>query len=312
MQKTLVYYLNLNILKDIWKVIKSAFSDFKRNDPLRLAASTAFFATFALPAILIVIIQLFGMFINRRIFGRNIMQQLSETLGPNSAMEIRNILKNIYSAGETWYITIAGFVFLLFVSTTLFIIIKNSINQLWYIKVKEHPGFNFYIKQRIRSLGVILLGGLLLVIVFILEGIKVYFEQKFNYLPSISGFVNELIFLIITTIWFSIAFRFIADGRPGWRASLVGSFFTSLLFTFGKIILKYLLLNSNVGEIYGTSGAILLVMLYIFYSSFIFYFGACFIHKMSDSLHEPIVSSFKAYKYRLEEIKDDTPETIPQ
>lgn len=307
MQKTLAYYFNSGVLKDTWKIIKSAFGNFKRNDPLRLASSTAFFATFALPAILIVILQLFGMFINRKVFGRNIMQQLSGTLGPNSALEIRNILRNIYSVSETWYITAFGFIFLVFVSTTLFIIIKNSINQLWNIRVKEHPGFNFYLKQRIRSLGIILLGGLLLVIVFVLEGMKLFLEQKFNYLPSISGFVNELIFLIITTIWFSIAFRFIADGRPGWRASLVGSFFTALLFTFGKIILKYLLLNSNIGEIYGTSGAILLVMLYIFYSSFIFYFGACFIYTMSDCIHKPIVSSFNAYKYRLEEIKDDTP-----
>lgn len=294
-------------LKHFTLFAKLAFENFKKNDPLRLAASTAFFATFALPAIIVVLLQLFGMFFNRREFGQNILEKLSENLGTVSADEIRSILRNIYAMSETWYITVLGFIFLLFVSTTLFVIIRNTINQLWSIRVKEHPGFKFHIKQRAKSLGIISLGGFLLFIVFLLEGIRIYLEKEFGYLPILGNFLNELIFLTVATTWFSIAFRFIADGRPYWRISFLGSTFTAILFTVGKIILKTALINSNINEIYGTSGAILLVMLYIFYSSFIFYYGACFIQTMSEELELPIKTTRMAYKFKLEEIKGVVP-----
>ncbi len=289
-----------------WQYMGKSFIEFKKNDPLRLASSTAFFSTFALPPIIIIIIQLLGVFLNKRAFGSNIMQKLTSALGETSALQIRSILRNVYSLSDTWYITTFGFIFLLFVATTLFVVIKNSINQIWKIGLKDHPGFFFHLGQRARSLGIIALAGFLLFCAFLLEGIRVFLDQYISdYTPKAGNFINELIFLLITTIWFSILFRFIADGRPRWKASLTGSIFTAILFTFGKIILKVLLTNSNLGAIYGTSGAILLIMLFIFYSSFIFYYGACFIYIMSEEIGEPIKPVSKAYKYRLEEIRTD-------
>jgi membrane protein len=294
-------------LKLIWLVMQSALSNFKQNDPLRIAASTAFFATFAIPAILVVILQIFGIFLNRRKLGGNIIDKLSQLVGQNSATEIRHILVNMFRLSDTWYITLSIFIFLIFVSTTLFIIIRNSINQLWSIRVKEHPGFYFHAKQRARSLGIISIGGVLMLCVFILEGIRLFLEKRFDYTPSVSGFLNELIFFLITSIWFSIAYRFIANGRPVWKAVLLSSAFTGILFTVGKVIMRSLLLNSNISEIYGTSGAILLVMLFVFYSSFIFYYGACLVNAISEKLEKPILTSNKAYKFKFEEITPDQP-----
>lgn len=294
----------------VWLVMQSAFTNFKQNDPLRIAAATAFFATFAIPAILVVILQIFGFFLNRRKFGGNIIDKLSDLIGDDSASEIRRILVNMLRIGETWYITLLVFLFLIFVSTTLFLIIRNSINQLWQIRVKEHPGVYFHIRQRLRSLGIISFGGFLMLVVFILEGIRFFLEKKFDdYIPNVSGFLNELIFFLVTAIWFSIAFRYIANARPAWRPIFIASAFTAILFTIGKVILRSLLLNSNIGAIYGTSGAILLVMLFVFYSSFIFYYGACLVNTVSEALNAPIAISAKAYKFRYEEISTkDEPE----
>jgi membrane protein len=143
---------NKSNFKNIWLVMQSALKNFKLNDPLRIAASTAFFATFA---ILVVILQIFGIFINRREFGGNIIGKLSQLVGEKSATEIAHILTNMYRLGEIWYSTLLIFLFLIFVSTTLFIIIRNSINQLWNIKVKDNLGFSFHLKQRAKSLGII-------------------------------------------------------------------------------------------------------------------------------------------------------------
>ncbi len=288
----------------VWIAMQSGFHNFKLNDPMRLAASTAFFATFAIPAILVVILQIFGFFLNKRKFGGNVIKKLSDLIGQDSATEIRHILVNMLKIGETWFIALLVFLFLIFVSTTLFVIIRNSINQLWNIRIREHPGIYFHLRQRLRSFGIISFGGFLMLLVFVLEGIRFFIEKQFEgHYPKISLLLNELVFFLVMAIWFSIAFRYIANARPAWRPVFMASAFTAILFTIGKVILRSLLLNSNIGAIYGTSGAILLVMLFVFYSSFIFYYGACLVKTISEMLNIPILTSGKAYKYRYEEIR---------
>lgn len=298
------YLIKKTTLKDTWNAMKLALHNFKDNDPLRIAASTAFFATFAIPAILVVILRIFGLFINRRSLGTNIFEKLTQLVGKESSAEIGSILKNLYSIGDTWYVTIAIFLFLIFVSTTLFIIIRNSINQLWSIRMRENLGLKFQLKQRTKSLGIISIGGFLMIVVFVLETVRLFLEKKFDYIITLGGFLNELIFFLITSIWFAIAYRFIANARPAWKAVILASAFTGILFTIGKVIMRSLLVNSNIDQIYGTSGAILLVMLFVFYSSLIFYYGASLVNAISQIIKKPILASTKAYKFRFEEVVD--------
>ncbi len=285
-------------------LLKAAALNLIKNDPLRIAAATAFFGTFAIPAILVVILQIFGTFLNRKEFSVNIIDKLSGIIGDNSAEEIRNILKNLMHLGSNWFFAILSFIFLLFVSTTLFIIIRNSINQLWSISLNEGSGFYFNLKQRLKSLGIITTGGILLFIAFAFEGVRLFLEDSLqNSIPILNGFINELVFFITTTLWFCIAFRFTGNGRPVWKAVILSSVFTGVLLTVGKLVMRTLLIDSNIGEIYGTSGAILLVMLFIFYSSFIFYYGVSLVDAISEKIKKPIRVSNYSYKFTTEAIE---------
>ncbi|MEO5910932.1 MAG: YihY/virulence factor BrkB family protein [Pelobium sp.] len=296
--------VNLTV-KETGLILKKAFLNFKNNDPLRIAAATAFFGTFAIPAILVVILQIFGVFLNRKNFGLSITNKLEHIIGPGPASEIRHILVNLLGIGENWFFTSLMFLFLIFVSTTLFVIIRNSINQLWCIVVNDNTGFYFNLKQRFKSLAIITLGGFLLLIAFAFEGARLFLETTIeNTIPVLNGFVNELVFFITTTLWFCIAFKFIANGRPLWKPVIISSVFTGILLTIGKLVMRKLLLSSNINEIYGTSGAILLVMLFIFYSSFIFYYGASLVNAISEEQNTPITSSGYAHKIRTQEVKD--------
>nr|WP_294897464.1 YihY/virulence factor BrkB family protein [uncultured Pedobacter sp.] len=284
--------------------LKKAALNLIENDPLRIAAATAFFGTFAIPAILVVILQIFGTFLNRKKFAGNIITKLSEVIGKNSGDEIRHILKNLMHLGSNWFFAILMFVFLLFVSTTLFIIIRNSINQLWSIRLNEDSGFYFNLKQRAKSLAIITMGGILLLVAFTFEGVRLFLEDKLqNNIPILNGFVNELVFFATTTLWFCIAFRFTGNGRPVWKAVILSSIFTGILLTVGKLVMRTLLLNSNIDAIYGTSGAILLVMLFIFYSSFIFYYGVSLVDAISNQLKKPIEASTHSHKFKTEPIE---------
>ena len=287
--------------------IKAAFALFQKNDPLRLAGATAFFANFALPPILLILIRLFGFFFDRRIFATRLFERLAGILDDQSTTQIRQTLKNIRGVDHKWYATLISFIFFLFVATTLFNVIKNSMDQIWSIGISEESGFLFKLKLRARSMVIILLAGILFLTGFMTDSIQAFMGEYINNASPTFGriffwILNQLLFVLIVTTWFSVLFRFLTNGRPTWTAAIRGGILTGVLFTMGKYILRIMLPLSGIGNIYGTSGSIVLIMLFVFYSSFIFYFGACYVKILSDSRETPIRPIKGTYNYEIKEV----------
>lgn len=284
-----------------------AFALFQKNDPLRLAGATAFFANFALPPILLILIRLFGFFIDRKILTSRLFDRLANILDDESTGQVKETLKNIRGIDHQWYATIISFVFFIFVATTLFTVIKNSMDQIWSIGKKAHAGFMFTMKLRARSMVVILLAGILFLVGFLTDSMQAFIGVYINTAsPNFGKFflsiLNQMLFIGIVMVWFTVLFRFLTNGRPTWKTSLSGGLLTAVLFTIGKYILRILLPLSGIGNIYGTSGSIVLIMLFVFYSSFIFYFGACYVKVLSDSKKTPIRPIKGAYNYEIKEV----------
>ena len=298
-------------IKVLLNLMKRSFVELKANDPLRMAGATAFFTTFALPAILIILIQLFGLFVNPRKISSDLIERLANVMGNTSAMQIKATLEGFRSLSQNWYITLFGFIFLMFVATTLFAVIKNSLDQIWAIKVRPHPGMVFKLSSRARSLVIIVLAGLLFFAGLFLEGFQTYLA---HYLKEIwkDGSVyfiwaiNEIIFVVIVTVWFTNLFRFLTAGRPKFNHALAGGFFTAILFTLGKIILRFLMGYSNISTLYGASGSMVLILLFVFYSSLIFYYGGCFVKVLSEKYNAPIRPVKQAFAFELLEIEPQT------
>ena len=149
-----------------WKafgtVLKRAYKDLKSKNPLRMAAATAFFTTFALPPTLIIIIQTFGLFYSRKAMEQGVFAQLADLIGKESSIDLLNILNRFQQLAQNWFSAIAGFIFLLFVATTLFHVVRNSVNELWCVKIEQRPGIRFKLKLRLKSVVVILLSGVIL------------------------------------------------------------------------------------------------------------------------------------------------------
>lgn len=293
--------------KLLYSRLKIAFSLFKKNDPLRLAGATAFFTNFALPPILLILIRLFGFFIDRKILASKLFERLAGILDDSSTLQIRQTLRNIRGIDHQWYATLVSFVFFLFVATTLFNVIKNSMDQIWSIGVSAESGFMFKLKLRARSMIIILLAGMLFITGFMTDSIQAYIGEYINTASPTVGriflwIMNQLLFIVIVTIWFTVLFRFLTNGRPTWITAMRGGILTGILFTVGKYILRIMLPLSGIGNIYGTSGSIVLIMLFVFYSSFIFYFGACYVKILSDDKETPIRPIKGTYNYEIKEI----------
>lgn len=287
----------------LFRLLRAAFREFQRNDPLRMAAATAFFTTFALPAILLILIQVFGSVFGRRNTGRQLLTGISDVLGTNAVEELRATLRNVRQLTQTWYIALGVFVFLLFVATTLFKVIKDSLNQLWDIRRKDHGGMMLQLRQRGRSFIIILLAGFLFIAVLLAEGLIALIPAQ---VPFLEYVLKQIISLGAATAWFAILFKYQADGHSNWKVTFTGAFFTGLLFTVGKLILGVLLSYSNMKNIYGTSTSFVLLLLFVFYCSFMFYYGACFLKVWATHKDRPLVPHRHAQKYKMdfEEVKE--------
>jgi Predicted membrane protein len=286
----------------LFRLLQKAFQELQRNDPLRLAAATAFFTSFALPAILIILIQTLGMVFSRRTVGLHMLEHLSDIIGPGTVQDLRKTLRNVRHLATSWYIATGGFLFLIFVATTLFKVIKDSLNQLWDIRVIDKPGVMFALKLRIRSFIVILLAGFLFTVVMLAEAsmavLKEYLQEVWRRGHWVlDAILNQAISIAVVTTWFAVLFRFLPDGRPQWKVAFTGGFFTALLFTCGKLILGFLLSYSNMQTIYGASTSMVLMLLFVFYSSFIFYYGACFTKVWAQHVNAPIKPGKYAVHY---------------
>ncbi len=291
----------------LFQYLQRAFLLFQKNDPLRLAGATAFFANFAIPPILLILIRIFGFFVDRKILATQLFERISNILIPSSTGQIRDTLRNIRSIDHNWWATMLTFLFFIFVATTLFNVIKNSVEQIWSIGSNEKAGILFNLKTRGRSMIIIILAGILFFVSVVTDSLQAFVEVYLsgtspNFGRWVLWALNQIAFTIIVATWFSILFRFLTNARPSWKIAFQGGLLTAILFNLGKYVMRILLPLSGIENIYGASGSIVLVMLFIFYSSLIFYFGACFIKVVSEQRQKDIRPIKGAHAYELKEI----------
>jgi membrane protein len=285
-------------------VAKAAFAELLRNDPLRMAGATAFFTTFALPPILVILIQILRLFVNPQTITQELFGSLKDIVGAEAVQQIISVLQSLLSLANNWPMTIAGFVFLLFVATTLFRIINGSLNQLWNIIPLKTKTLG--LRTRLKSMLVIVIAGILFMVGLVAEAAQAFVGSYiFNFSPVLSFYfnsiLNQLITFLIVMLWFAMLFRYLPDGRPSWKNTFYGALVTALLFSVGRILLRILLSYSNINTLYGTSASIVLLLLFVFYSSLILYYGASFTKVWSEYRQQPIRPLSHARHYKMVE-----------
>jgi len=282
---------------------------------MRLAGATAFFTTFALPPILLILIQLLSIVFDEKAISRQLFQQLGDVIGKESIKQLIGTLRGFSVLADNLSLAIAGFIFLLFVATTLFKIIQSSINQIWMIRRTGRHSFKMAYRNRIKSTLAIILAGVLFLTTLFAESVKLLFGKYIKEVLPGTGFLfygalSAMISVMIIAIWFMSVFRYLPDGKPTWRVAFTGGLLTSILFHFGKYILGWLLPGSNIGAVYGASASIVLLLLFVFYSSLIFYYGAAFTKVWSIYVKQPIIPIHNATGYAYQELLTEADQAI--
>lgn len=264
-------------------IFKKALKSLRGNDPLRMGAATSFFAFFALPPITIILSKLVSVLLGNRegVISGKLFDQLAQVFGNKSAHELEDISDNLQAIPINPLFTILGALFLLLSATTLFTLIKGSLNQLWNIKEKAKATQHSFLEDRLVGIAIILFSGILFIASLFADVLvdKLGGQLAFSlpqYQVVISSLANHMLSWLILTLWFAVLFKYLPNIKVRWKAVLVGAIVTSILYKTGAYILEIILIHGQTEAIFGGSASIVLVLLFIFYASLIFYYGAAF------------------------------------
>ena len=267
--------------KGMIEVLKNSFSCFSDDKVTKLSASLAYYTVFSMGPLLIVIISLCGVFLGREAVEGKIYAQLAGFVGSDTAAQLQQIIKNASLAGKSQLAAIIGAITLLVGATTVFAEIQDSINQIWGLKPKPKRGWLKLLQNRFLSFSVIVsLVFLLLVSLGVTAVIDGFSERLKAYFPEVTVVVfyiiNIAITLAVVTVIFGVIFKVLPDAEIKWKDVLAGAIATALLFMLGKFAISFYISKSDVGSTYGTAGSLVILLLWIYYSSIILYFGAEF------------------------------------
>jgi len=268
-------------LKGIWQVLKDAISGFSDHKVPKLAASLAYYTVFSIGPLLLVLISLAGFFLGREAVEGSLYNQLNSFIGKEAAAQIQQIVGNAFKSGNEGIGAIIGIVVLLIGATTMFGELQDSINTIWGLKPKPKLGLWLLLKNRLLSFGLIAVLGFLLLVTLAVTAVIAGLSDRIQQMvpsvgPAIMFVITGLLTLAITTFLFSVVFKVLPDARMEWKQVWPGAIATSILFLLGKFGISFYIGTSDIGSSFGAAGSMIILLVWIYYSSIILYFGAEF------------------------------------
>lgn len=270
-------------IKSAWQIIKKSGKSFFTHNILKLSASLAFFTVLALPGILIIIIWFTEFFYGKEAVENSVFHQLEKFIGNKAAENIQQTLENATVTTGDQFATIVGITTLVIAATSVFSEIQDSINHIWQLKSKPKKGKGLLklIIDRLLSFSMIITLGFILLVSLVINGtLDIILDRLMVLYPDLAVIivyvVNIIVTYLITAFIFAAIFKVLPDARIRWRHVWIGAFVTALLFMVGRFLISYFLGQNRMTNAYGAAGYVIVVLLWVYYSSMILYLGAAF------------------------------------
>jgi membrane protein len=267
----------------LWHVTLRAIQDWWNDNCLRLAASLAYYTALSLAPLVLLIVGVIGLVLDRQQVGSQLSAQLEGLIGPAGRELVTSILAATSPQGGT-IATIIGLVTLLIGATAVFGELQATLNLIW--EVRPAPtngvwaGIWALLRDRLFSLALVLaLAFLLLVSLVIsaaLAGAAALFQGPEQAL--VSRLLELAVSLLVLTFVFALLYMYVPDAEIGWRDVWLGGLITAVLFTLGKTAIGFYLGQASVGSAYGAAGSLVVLLVWVYYSALIMFFGAEFTH----------------------------------
>jgi len=299
--------------KDIGKIAFDAGKSWWATDPFRQSAIIAYYSIFSLPGLLILVITLAGYFFGKEAVTGHVYNEISQTIGEGAANTVRELIAKASEAKNSTIATIIGIATIIAGATAVFAQFQKSLNIIWEVKTDtEKSGIWSVVRVRLFSFGLIVSIGFILLVSLVLTSLIAalgdWMHAHFpEYLMFLFQAVNFIVSLGIIAVMFALMFKFLPDAKIKWRHVWIGAFVTALLFQVGKYGLGLYFGKADPGAGYGAAASIVLILLWVSYSSMIVFYGAEFTKEYANFLDgairpdENAVRDKERKKVRMEE-----------
>jgi len=306
--------------REIGQLLSMVFNEFMNDKAMKMSASLAYYTIFSIAPLLLIVIWLVGFLYGEHMAGQDgaqaeVFEEFAALFGAEAAAQIQQVIQQISISDQSGIGVAIGIGTLIAGSTTIFIEIQDSLNTIWKLKPKPKKGWLKMLLNRAISFSMVLGLGFLLIVSLLLNGIIVALSNQINqYFPYISMWIVEwinigLTFLVITTL-FGTIFGVLPDARLRFRDIAGGAIFTALLFMLGRYLISLYMQYSAPASAYGAAGSIIVLLLWIYYSAAILYFGAEFTKVYARKYGRGILPASYAVGVVQEEIEISSPEDL--
>ena len=272
-------------LHSLWSILRQTFFAWNLHDAPRLGAALAFYTILSMAPLMILVVALVAIFFGQSLAQDQIINEVRNLIGQVGADAVKTTIEHAREPASGFVATAVGITTLFFGASGVFIELRSALNTIWEVRPAETNGLMSLIKDRFFSFGMVLaIGFLLLVSLLLSAGLAAAGLYFGDLLPMPEGALNALNFLVsfaAIAVLFALIFRYVPDKTIPWREVRLGAVATAFLFTVGKALIGLYLGKASVGSAYGAAGSLIVVIVWVYYSSQIFFFGAEFTHQLA-------------------------------
>jgi membrane protein len=261
-------------------LLKETFEEWKDDDALQWGAALAYYSIFSIAPLLLIVISVASLVFGRAAVEGRLIDEIGGVVGPQAAEAIQTMVANASATGSGVWGTIVGVVLMLLGASGAFAHLQKSLNHLWNVEPKADAGWRLVVRQRVAALGMVLVVALLLLTALVLSAaisaLGSYADQLLPMPAWALGLLDFAVSMAVITLLFAAIYKVLPDVEIEWREVWVGAAMTALLFVLGKLAIGLYLGRSGVASSYGAAGSLVVLLVWIFYSSQLVFFGAEF------------------------------------
>jgi len=290
-------------LKLGWDFVSDVFNAWSDHNCFRLSAALSYYTLFSIAPLVVVVIATAGYFFGEQAITGVIFNKANNIIGAQAASGLQAMVKNAYISRPTSLSGVVSVGVLVFSATVVLTALQGSLNTIWNVRIRADKGILYFVISRLLALIMLLGIGILLVATIIINTIWVaigdYLEK---FIADYAFYLIETGQLIIslgtTTVLFALLFKYLPDAKIKWNNVWIGAMTTSVLFLLGRYLISFYLGSTNITSLYGAAGSVILLIVWINYSSWIFFLGAEVVNVVSLRKGEKVIPSKIAEVYR--------------
>ena len=272
--------------QNAWDILQAAAADWVEDKAAQMGAALAFYSVLSLAPIVVIALSIVSLFIDPKTATAQFLTQMESMVGSEGAKAIQGMLENAQEPKTGAVAAVLGIVTLLFGASGVFGQLQEAMNNIWNVPAKKSGGIWGMVRSRFLSFAMVLGTGFLLLISLLLSAVIAGLGQQLGHmwpaLEPLSHFANEVATFLAVTLLFALMFKLLPDTRVEWRDVWVGAVLTAVLFTVGKLLIGLYLGKSAVGSAYGAAGSLVVLLVWIYYSAQILFFGAELTHAIAE------------------------------